>query len=405
MLVDPKFILGADKTVPLDLSAISNQVSQMSKEFVSLDRERYIEEACKWLHRLAPDDLRARLNAPQFGTSWLVAKPIKALAGDYPAPHRPSSFSVAAADGSFIAPDRHNPVRYYVINTGSVLLTYGTEPDAQLIPRSALFYEEKDLYIPHDYKLLPVEGARLGVKMALMELYALLETAEKVSTQRPIIALRDGSLIFWALQADEEEIRERFLRELVELLQKFQSRGIPLASYVSFPNSRDVTNALRVGVCPDDPVSCDQCSDRKQKRDPTCGPLAQVIDRWVFERELPVGSRSATFESSSPILKQYGEGHWVCFFYLNVGEEIARVEVPRWVAQDAGHLGLIHSLVYDQCVRGYGYPSALKEAHEQAVITTTERRVVEEMVEESLGRHNVFARRSAKDTQKRQRGV
>ena len=60
---------------------------------------------------------------------------------------------------------------------------------------------------------------------------------------------------------------------------------------------------------------------------------------------------------------------------------------------------------YDQCVRGRGYPSALKEAHEQAVISTTDRRVVEEMVEESLGRFNIFVGRSAKDRHKRQRGV
>ncbi len=390
---------------PLDLSAISHQVSRMSQQFVSLDRDRYIDEACRQLRALDPNELRSRLDAAQFGTSWLVARPLNTLADKSPAPQRPSSFSVVAADGSFIAPDRHNPVRYYVINTGSVMLSYGTEPDAHLSSQSALFYEEQDLYIPHDYKIIPIEGARLGVKMALMELRALLDIAEKVQGQKPIIALRDGSLIFWALQAEEEEVKERFLRELVELLERFQAMNIPLASYVSFPNSRDVANVLRVGVCPDDPVSCDQCSDRQQKKEPTCSPLGQVLDRWIFERELPTGYRSDIFESSSPILKQYGASHWVCFFYLNVGEEIARVEAPRWVIRDAGHLHLIHALVYDQCRRGDGYPSALKEAHEQAVISTVERRVVEEMIEESLGQYNIFTTRSAKDTQKRQRGV
>jgi len=390
---------------PLDLSAISSQVGQMSQQFVSLDRKRHIDQACQWLHRLDPQDLRARLEASQFSTSWLVARPLDTLAARFPAPPKPASFSVVAADGSFIAPDRHNPVRYYVINTGSVRLSYGTQPDAYMSSRSALFYEEADLYIPHDYKIIPVEGARLGVKMAVMELSALLETAKSVRGRQPLIALRDGSLIFWALQAEEEEVRQKFLGELVELLTQFQALGIPLASYVSFPNSRDVANALRVGVCPDDPVRCDQCSGRTQKNEPTCTPLVRVLDRWIFERELPIGFRSDIFESSSPILKEYGEDQWTCFFYLNVGEEIARVEAPRWVMRDAGWLGLIHTLAYDQCQRGYGYPSTLKEAHEQAVISTVERRVVEEMIEESLGSLNVLTKRSAKDTQKRQRGV
>jgi len=153
---------------PLDLSAISHQVSRMSQQFVSLDRDRYIDEACRQLRALDPNELRSRLDAAQFGTSWLVARPLNTLADKSPAPQRPSSFSVVAADGSFIAPDRHNPVRYYVINTGSVMLSYGTEPDAHLSSQSALFYEEQDLYIPHDYKIIPIEGARLGVKMALM---------------------------------------------------------------------------------------------------------------------------------------------------------------------------------------------------------------------------------------------
>lgn len=391
--------------MPLDLSAISNQVSRMSNEFVSLDREARIKEAHSQLQSQDPDDLRARLDAPKFGTSWLVARPVDTLVNAYPPPQRPSSFSVVAADGSSIAPDRHNPVRYYVINAGSVLLTYGVEPDAHLTSQGYLFYEENDLYIPHDYKIIPVEGARLGIKMALWELEALLEIAHAAPSKYPVVALRDGSLIFWALQAEEEEVRDRFLRKLIVLLDRFHDAGIPLASYVSYPNSRDVVNALRVGICPDDPVSCDHCTTRKAKAEPVCASLGGVIDRWLFERELSIASRSDSFESSSPILQHYGERNEIGFFYLNVGEEIARVEAPRWVLRDDRHLGLVHALVYDQCVRGRGYPSSLKEAHEQAVITTTERRIVEEMVEESLGRRNVFMKRSAKDTQKRQRGL
>jgi hypothetical protein len=392
-------------SLPLDLSAISSQVNQMSGNFVSLDRELRVEEACAWLRTLEPEFLRAKLDAPKFNTSWLVARPVDTLRDTYERRQRPNSFSVVAADGSFIAPDRHSPVRYYVINTGTVLLTYGKCPHAALGSSAEFFYAESDLYIPHDYKVVPVEGALLGMKMALYELHALLQTVRTAPGAYPLVALRDGSLIFWGLQAEEEEIRALFLDELVPLLDQFRDEGFPLASYISYPNSRDVVNLLRVGVCPDDPVSCDHCSARAAKQEPVCANLGRVVDRWVFERELPAGYRSDIFESSSPILKYYGESNRIGFFYLNVGDEIARIEAPRWVLQDEKYLDVVHALVYDQCVRERGYPASLKEAHEQAVITTAERRVVEGMVEESLSRHHKFVTRSAKDTHKRQRGL
>ncbi len=388
--------------MPLDLGSISNQVSQMSRDANLSNREMGLAEAQRQLRAQDAAALRARLEAERFRTSGLVARPWATLAATFPPPARPGSYSVVAADGSFIAPDRHNPIRFYVINTGSVHLSYGAHPDAQLRSQGRLFHEEADLNVPHDYKILPIEGARLGVKMALMELDSLLQAVRRA--QSPRIALRDGSLIFWALQAEEEEVRDRFLRELIGLLDEFRTEGVPLASYVSFPNSRDVMNALRVGLCPDEPVSCDHCTERAELRRPACEPLAGLVDRWLFERVLLPGYRSDIFESSSPVLGQYGP-HAIAFFYLNVGEEIARVEAPRWVLEDERSLGLLHALVYDQAGRGRGYPPALKEAHEQAVISSAERRVVEEMVDEALGQSGVHLRRSAKDFHKRERGL
>ena len=71
-------------------------------------------------------------------------------------------------------------------------------------------------------------------------------------------------------------------------------------------------------------------------------------------------------------------------------------------------LHLVHALVYDQCLRSPDYPPyppALQEAHEQAVITTAERRLVEELVERALAERGIVYARSAKDRSKRTRGV
>ena len=88
--------------------------------------------------------------------------------------------------------------------------------------------------------------------------------------------------------------------------------------------------------------------------------------------------------TTSPDVDRYYRGNDVRFFYLNAGEEIGRVEVPSWVAEDEGAFGLVHSLIVDQCHRGGGYPVGLMEAHEQAVVTGADRRYFAELMEQAM---------------------
>ena len=97
--------------------------------------------------------------------------------------------------------------------------------------------------------------------------------------------------------------------------------------------------------------------------------------------------------------------HRIYFFYLRSGEEIARIEVPQWVAENDNLLGLAHSLVLDQCQRGDGYPVALSEAHEQAVVTGADRENFWELVESSLMEQHLPSPGSAKSFSKRTRWV
>ena len=60
------------------------------------------------------------------------------------------------------------------------------------------------------------------------------------------------------------------------------------------------------------------------------------------------GTGNEVFDSEGRrYLDLYG-GHAVAFYYVNVGTEMARVEVPAWVAQDETLLGLSHALILDQ---------------------------------------------------------
>jgi hypothetical protein len=132
-----------------------------------------------------------------------------------------------------------------------------------------------------------------------------------------------------------------------------------------------------------------------------------VYDYQAFDF-LEAGERSDIFESSSQILEGYGKEQRIQFFYLNVGGEIARIEAPQWVMGDETLLNLVHAVVYDQCQRSGAYPPyppVLQEAHEQAVINTSDRRLIEQLVEEALQRQGIVYVRGAKDRSKRVRTI
>jgi hypothetical protein len=178
---------------------------------------------------------------------------------------------------------------------------------------------------------------------------------------------------------------------------------LALASYISFPRSTDVVNVLRVAVCPNDIPDCDkQCPPGKER---DCDTLAGVRDRDLFMNLLESGERSALFISPSKVVKEHYGSHRVYFFYLRVDDEIARIEVPQWVAENKDLLEMTHGLVFDQCRRGHGYPVALSEAHEQAVVTGADRENFRELVESTLIEEHLPTPASGKSLSKRTRWV
>jgi len=390
--------------LPLELGPISQQVDRMAASFVADEHRALLREARELLCSVDAEELRAKVRDRREKYPWLVAIPVRTLSQTFSPPLPPADFSVIASDGSSIHPDRHSPLRYYVINTGHAVLTYGRHPNADLASEGRLYFEDDDLYVSPGQKSIPIEGERLGVKMQIAELQAALRAAQEAA--HPMIAVRDGSLILWQLQNEVEEVRKEFLGQFRECLDRFRAASVPVAGYISYTGSHDVANALRVSLCEDDPSDCEHCS-LPEGQQALCRFLSTVWDRQLLEGLLEAGWRSDVFESTSEILKQYGS-HRIQFFYLNVGGEVVRIEAPQWVMRDATMLDLVHALVCDQCQRSPDvppYPPALQEAHEQAVITTADRRLVEELVERALAERGIVYARSAKDRSKRRRGV
>jgi hypothetical protein len=179
-----------------------------------------------------------------------------------------------------------------------------------------------------------------------------------------------------------------------------------VASYISYPGGNDVVNCLRLILCDRTTGGCADCPQENEQQS-LCRFMGGIRDRQLFQGILHAGQRSDLFQSQSAILRHYRE-HQIQFFYLDVGGEIARVEAPQWVTSAPNMLDLIHATIYDQCRRSAQYPPyppVLIEAHEQAVISTGDRRVVDDLVERALSAQGIYYQRSAKDLSKKRRGV
>ena len=393
--------------MPLDIDALYRRVEEMVVGVSSVAQDGHLIEAQDFLRAADPQRLHRKLKQRERGTAkipWLVAEPIDTLSGVFAPPVLPCDFTVVAADGSSIAPDRHSPLRYYVLNVGYAVLTYGRTPGARLGARDRFYHTEDDLYFDPQGKHIPIDGTRLGVRMGVEELGGLLSAAGEAAA--PAVSLRDGSFILWNLQSEDADLRFAYLAQFLGNLDDFYDAGLPVSSYISFPGSRDVANSLRLMLCDGPTGGCTRCPQGTVEQR-LCMYIGTVLDRQLFQGLLEPGERSDIFQSQSAILSQYGV-HSIQFFYLNVGGEIARVEAPQWVMQDETMLDLVHSIVFDQCRRSSQYPPyppALIEAHEQAVISSADRQAVEDLIEQTMAAKGVFYMRSAKDRSKRSRGV
>lgn len=394
----------------LDLTRVVTQISSMVTMIDPAGESRRFDALEESWRTLDSAEVNARLGAPAK-TSFLLARVDGEYRQRFPLPTLPTSYTIAATDGSMILPDRHSPARFYLLNIGKVFLRYGEQPTARFSADPDLRYEESDLFVTAGSRRVPINEVILGLRRAAAELRAGAELLADLDT--PGLVLLDGTLILWSLEANDQGIVTEILKEFADALNLFQDAGLPVASYISAPGSTDLMNTLRVSVC-DYPahgraVNCDDCFRRivDEGHTPACDVLPTVPDRVLLDdvAHLQPGERTTVYESQSRILRLYEPDHRIGFFYVNTGQEIGRIEIPAWVGRDPDMLDLIHAVVYDQCQLGRGYPVALQEAHELAVLSMSDRRLVEATIERQLAEHGVVRMRTGKDGSKRGRFV
>ena|SRR5579859_263588 len=390
--------------MPLDMLELSTQVRQMGELLA---------------HRRADEQRRLRLLdglLTEYRDRWpelaelaetvheRVAVPTGPLDERIPSPPRPATYTAMATDGAEIDPDRHGGSgEFYLINVGRVRIPYGQpERDVELSSVSTLGYTDDDLYIvdPRDpRRQVPMRDRHLDALRTVAEVRALADLAETDAKSAPGVALVDGTLLFSVLEERPRDfLRSRFYADFVFQLERLRRARVCVAAYASRSRGIDLVHLFRA-VCGSTPLVCQICTGAH-----ACA-LRGLNDAHLIGRGLDRWDRSGLFRVRSNVHDPYYGIHRVYFFLLATGDEVARVEIPEWVARDQAMLGLLHAVLVDQCAKGFGYPAVLARADDRAVISLGDRGVLDTLVQQELARRGVVARPSAKLSRKQVRTV
>lgn len=283
----------------------------------------------------------------------------------------PAQHTVFATDGSQIAPSHHEIAYCYLINVGRVMLHYGQSLHPLLDSLPEVFYKPEDLYVSKQWGIRTEEW--MGYRRMVSEAQMLTEMACRwvrppgAHYDTPNLAMVDGSLIYWFLEGMPIEARDRLLPPMLAAWETLQQEGIPMMGYLSASRSGEANNFLRLQACPYDTPNCGTHCHEVSDRLP-CQIIDPLRDTTLWETLLQPGQRGPLWMSSARILELYPEALRTCFCYVHVGTEVARVEVPLWVAENETLLNQSLSILLGQVHKGYGYPVALAESHNQAVV-------------------------------------
>lgn len=352
----------------LDLTKLARQMQGLSQHLTleaAASRQR-LELAQQHLKNAyeSQQDLIDRQEKWRDRILFANATPIEPLETCIDIPVPPKIHTVIATDGSQIAPNHHEIAYCYLLNIGRVVLHYGQNRHPLLDSLPEVFYRPEDLYMSRQWGIRTEEW--MSFRRTASEATVLAELAYAAKGEAPALAMVDGSLIYWFLEQLPMDARDRILPPILEAWQQMRDAQIPLIGYLSASRSIETMNFLRLLACPHPVPDCKSHCPNQLEKVP-CKIFEQLRDTSVWATRLKPGQRSTLWRSNSPILELYGD-QTIYFCYVHVGTEIARIEVPAWVAENPTMLDQALGLMLAQVQKGYGYPVAIAEAHNQAVV-------------------------------------
>jgi hypothetical protein len=276
-------------------------------------------------------------------------------------------------------PDRHGEFLYYLINVGLIIYEHGHGRSPEIITRPTLDFPRpitpSEAELSDEDEFVANSGA-VSVRRDMAEIGVLADTAwERRHGVRPLLAVLDQRLLYWPIGSSSGAESHEAVQAWLRAMKKAQDAGGLLAGYIDRPAKSSVMTMLAALDIDEPDFDAAQLTQRPQWQGPN--------DTDLYGRILQPGERSPVFVDISHHNRRFAEHDpalEVCFFYLNPGQGIARVDIPRWVADDPTAVAAVHGLLYDQCQILGGYPYVLIRADEIAVVGRREQEELEHRI-------------------------
>ncbi len=333
----------------------------------------------------------------EFGTIFPCDK-------DFRNPH-----IVIATDGSQINPSSHEFTPACLINTGLIAIPYFKKDIPVTLNSEPVTYSSTEELNQKGFEGIQEEDL-ISYERTLKEIEELVKLVKSYKAYNiPTLALLDGTLIHWHIDKFNNCFIESFIKRYSSAMEELKALNIPVISFLSNSRSNDLINMLKIYNCKFDTVDCRKNCSSYTSKDLPCNPTINykpVFDRKLIEHyfiniKTTPGSRTSLFKSNSKILDLYNDDLKIYFFYINTGTEIARVELPKYVAKNKELLSFVQNAITLQCKVGFGYPIALSEAHHQAVVTKKDREVFYDLIRNQNVKSNQKVLISNKELRKR----
>ncbi|MDT8305705.1 MAG: DNA double-strand break repair nuclease NurA [Anaerolineae bacterium] len=390
----------------LELEKLSDEVEKMAQGAYELRQEsgELLDDLLQKLaaHRTAwaKIDNSLRTAVGELGLKWYrSARPLderEPLDAVVAAPPPPAQATVIASDGSQILPSRHGAYLYSVINIGTIVYYHGRGCAPFQTTHPVIDYpngeDEEDRFVD--------DGAIVNIRRDLAEIETLVAQAEIHGKDGlPVLALLDQRLLYWPVGSGGNDEGKRVLTGWQAAMRQARECNCLLAGYIDRPGKRSVVTMLQT-------LDINKPGfDSNSLIKPPGGTA--LTDVQLFRQLLKEpGQRSKVFVDISQQNEQFSDNNLdneVCFFYINSGapgRQLARVDIPLWVAEDPGLVDLVHSLVHNQCQIMGGYPYVLTRADELAVVGARDRENLEMMIATAMERYGLYGSVTSKQSGK-----
>jgi len=332
------------------MKAVEHELFVDSSELGNLARKLWRQICQDPVFQHKAREKGGRLNPP----SW--HEPLGTV---YPVIPSIEEYCAISIDGSQVYPDRHQGTSCFLINIGTVVIKYGSEQLVHLDSYPRVFAGPSEEGIP-DLSRDTVNCLRHSKELEAA--LGVFTSFKQKSGDAPTVLLFDGSLVFWHLAAKEAAIKEYYLAQHLQIFNQLYKQQCLLAGYISLPRSKELISLVRLKLCDFDLT--DQAA---------LEAFGNLVDSSIASGFLKPHERTIVFANNAPISQAYPDHLRPYFFYINVGDEIARIELPAWIAREQILVDMVATIMCDQAAKGDGYPVVIAEAHEQAVVKGADR--------------------------------